>query len=113
MFSVALLQGAGVLLDVQCCYFLTLGQNKLIQAAKRRASALKRQKSRNRMETPPSNGAAAAAASCSTGFDGPPPRSESDGDGTSYVDEQRSGEFALLIFFLRSLFQNFWKCWEF
>lgn len=77
------------MLDVQCCCsYKTLGQTLMVQVAKR-ASVLKRRKSRNRMETSPSLLASNNASS--TNNDGPP-RSESDGDVVFYTEEPRSGK---------------------
>ena len=74
----------------------------MVQVAKRGASVLKRRKSRNRMEHPASSsGAAAAGAQAypTNSNDGPPPRSESDGDVVFYSEEPRAGKFFLLNLF--------------
>lgn len=65
----------------------------MVQVAKR-ASVLKRRKSRNRMETSPSLLASNNAGASNN--DGPP-RSESDGDVVFYTEEPRSGKINCLL----------------
>lgn len=74
----------------------------MVQVAKRGASVLKRRKSRNRMDGGPSGSGGAASSShmasgnSGDGGQGPPPRSESDGDVVFYSEEPRSGACPVL-----------------
>lgn len=94
----------------------------MVQVAKRGASVLKRRKSRNRMETAGASGSAATGGPSTSSQlgnnsnDGPPPRSESDGDVVFYAEEPRASEYTLpyiifkLIILAKRTFQSIHLC---
>lgn len=84
-------QQLDVVLSVECGNAVWLGQSLILQVAKK-ASVLKRRKSRNKMEAPGAAGAAIGGGpGAEKGLPSGDGRRESEGDVVFYVEEPKAG----------------------